>query len=191
MGREEEGEQEAARLQQSTGALFCDRQGSGTAGLCCTSHLGYSFSSFSSPEMTAAQRGHTECRQRQRERGRGSAAKLAPDKSYGWVEQREGHWLQHRSWGGPRTSPSSCCRLHVRPSLPPTITFQAGKTPNRLLGSGRALSKLLLTRGDEPICIFPLKHGGMFLVTLFCALRFAPGLLVGCKSSENTCILPI
>lgn len=30
------GEQEAARLQQSTDALFCDRQDSGTAGLCCT-----------------------------------------------------------------------------------------------------------------------------------------------------------
>lgn len=34
-GRRRE-EQEAARLQQSTDALFCDRQDSGTAGLCCT-----------------------------------------------------------------------------------------------------------------------------------------------------------
>lgn len=38
---------------------------------------------------------------------------------------------------------------------------------------------------------FPTEAWRMFLVTLFRALSFAPGLLVGCKSSENTCILPI
>lgn len=60
-----------------------------------------------------------------------------------------------------------------------TAIFQAGKTPNRLLCSRSTLSKVLLKRGNEPICILLLKHGGMFLVTLHCVLSFAPGLLVG------------
>ena len=55
-GREEEGEQEADRLQQSTDALFRDRQDSPECRSLRTSHLGNLFSSFSSSQTTAAQR---------------------------------------------------------------------------------------------------------------------------------------
>lgn len=56
MGWEEEGEQEAQRLQQSTDALFSSRQEwiPGSRGPFCTSHLGNSFSSFGRSQMPAA-----------------------------------------------------------------------------------------------------------------------------------------
>lgn len=109
-------------------------------------NLGCSSPSFCSPQVTAALGCWTK-------RGRQSKKQ-----SRGWVRGA----LLH-----PRTS-----QLHVRPLLPPKIfqedpeIFWAGKTPNRLPGSRSPLSEVLLKRG-EPICIFPPRHGGMFLVTLF------------------------
>lgn len=79
-----------------------------------------------------------------------------------------GIWLKHPSscWPCPR----GCV---------PVPHFPGRQTWHRFLCSRRALSKVFLKKGNESICIFLVKQGGMFLVTLYCALRFAPGLLVG------------
>lgn len=73
-------------------------------------------------------------------------------------------WSRERGIGCTLNISILMLQLHECPSLPPAVIFQTGKTPNRLLGSRSAFSEVLLKRGDEPICIFPLKHGGMFLL---------------------------
>lgn len=96
MGWEEEGEQEAQRLQQSTDALFSSRQEwiPGSRGPFCTSHLGNSFSSFGRSQMPAAkcvQGGNSG----ERNRGGRSTANLAADQPCRW--QQGGF-----SWSTPR-----------------------------------------------------------------------------------------
>lgn len=154
---------------------------SGNAGLCRTSHLGSSIFEFQQfpNDISSLQ----ACQGTSREKGRGKEGAVQD-----WYPI-PGKLC--RGQGELAVASLHTGRLILALCRFSALLFQAGKTPNRLLCSRSALSKVLLKRGNESICIFLLKHGGMFLVTLYCTLRFAPGLLVGWKSSKNTCILPI
>lgn len=131
------------------------------------SHLGNLHSSCSSSQMTAAPRVHAGVWADRRREGQREPCKTGTQLIL-WIT---GIGCSIRI---PPSRHGSCA---VRCLL--TAIFQAGKTPNRLLCSRSTLSKVLLKRGNEPICILLLKHGGMFLVTLHCMFSFAPGLLVG------------
>lgn len=158
---------------------------SGSAGLCCASHLGnfiFEFQQFPNDSSSAQ-----ACQGAGRDKRRGEEGAVQD-----WYPINvAGKWCRGQGELAVASLHTGRLILVLCRFSALTIIFQAGKTPNRLLCSRSALSKVLLKRGNEPICIFLLKHGGMFLVTLYCTLRFAPGLLVGWKSSENTCILPI
>ena len=161
---------------------------SGSAGLRCASHLGNLFSSFTKSQMTAAQRAQAGVLAERKGGGQREQCKTGtrPTLRVRGAERR-GTGCSIAPPAAAPAAPSLCrqqppCHLTVRLGVccsSPTMIFQAGKTPNRLLRSRSTLSKVLLKRGNEPICLFLLKHGGMFLVTLYCMLRFAPGLLVG------------
>lgn len=166
MGWEEEGEQEAQRLQQSTDALFSSRQKA--LGIKVPSaHLAWAtyFQVSGDPKCQQL----NVCREgtQERETGRGgeSSAPLAADKPC-WCQQ--GHLAEAPSWCWP--CPRGCV---------PVLHFPGRETWHSFLCSRSASSQVFLKKGNESICIFLLKQGGMFLLTLYCALRFAPGLLVG------------
>lgn len=78
--QEEEGEQEADGLQQSTDALFRDRQDS--LGVQVSAAL-LTWATYFQVSVVPKRQQLNMWMRRERERGRGSSAKLAPDKSCG------------------------------------------------------------------------------------------------------------